>query len=103
LRSSVCINVRPARLVERTAAPSEPMPFELWESEREGAEGSKERTGRGKGGLPCNNKPDVIILTIIIRRKRGRERAGGKKEAAFPPPPPLRTNTAVGPHTGQAG
>jgi hypothetical protein len=31
--SSVCIDVKPARLVERAAAPSRPMRFELWESE----------------------------------------------------------------------
>ncbi len=32
LMSSVCIDVRPARLVESAAAPSGPMPFELRES-----------------------------------------------------------------------
>jgi hypothetical protein len=39
LMLSVCIDVRPARLVESAAAPSEPMPFELRGSEREGAAG----------------------------------------------------------------
>jgi hypothetical protein len=47
--SSVCIDVRPARLVERAAAPSEPMPFELREREGEGAERSEERRGPGEG------------------------------------------------------
>ena len=40
--SSDCIDVRPARLVERAAAPSGPMSFELRESGREGAEGTEE-------------------------------------------------------------
>ena len=46
---SVCIDVRPARLVERAAAPSGPMLFELQESEGDGAEGSEEITGPGGG------------------------------------------------------
>jgi hypothetical protein len=36
--SNVCIKVKPARLVERAAAPSGPMSFALRESQREGAE-----------------------------------------------------------------
>jgi hypothetical protein len=45
---SVCIDVRPARLVERAAAPSGPMSFELRESESVGAAGgSVERAGQG--------------------------------------------------------
>jgi hypothetical protein len=49
---SVCINVRPARLVERAAAPSEPIPFELRERKR----GSRRVTGKnGLGGnFLCN-------------------------------------------------
>jgi hypothetical protein len=43
--SSVCIDVRPARLVERAVAPSEPMPLFL--REREHKEGGREgREGR---------------------------------------------------------
>jgi hypothetical protein len=49
LRSSVCIDVRPAKLVERAAAPSEPMPFELRESER-GSRRVKGKNGTGRGG-----------------------------------------------------
>ena len=40
---SVCIDVRPARRVESAAAPSEPMPFELRESEREQREQQSKR------------------------------------------------------------
>jgi hypothetical protein len=49
LKSSIRINVRPARLIERAAALTEPMPFELHESEREGAGESEERTRRPVG------------------------------------------------------
>jgi hypothetical protein len=45
--SSVCIDVRPARLVEIAAAPSEPMPFEL----RESRESRRVRGKRGPGGV----------------------------------------------------
>jgi hypothetical protein len=48
--SSVCIDVRPARLVERAAAPSGPSSFALWEREAEGAQGSEERRSPGGGG-----------------------------------------------------
>jgi hypothetical protein len=40
LMSSACIDVRPARLVESAATPSGPMPFELRERGRKGAEGA---------------------------------------------------------------
>ena len=42
--SSDCIDVRPARLVERAAAPAGPMPFKLRESERGS---TREEAGRG--------------------------------------------------------
>jgi hypothetical protein len=38
---SICIDVRPARLVERAAAPSALMLFLLRESNRQGEEGRK--------------------------------------------------------------
>jgi hypothetical protein len=57
LMFSVCIDARPARLVERTAAPSGPMPFELRESDGEGAQGSEERTGPGGGGVIMHLSP----------------------------------------------
>jgi hypothetical protein len=41
LRSSVCIDVRPARLVERAAAPSALMLFSLRGGSREGVEERK--------------------------------------------------------------
>ena len=44
LMSSDCIDVRPARLVERAAAPAGPMPFKLRESERGS---TREEAGRG--------------------------------------------------------
>jgi hypothetical protein len=46
---SVCIDVRPTRLVERAVAPSEPMPFELREREGERAQGLEERRVPGEG------------------------------------------------------
>jgi hypothetical protein len=48
---SVCIDVRPIRLVERAAAPSGPRSFELWEREAEGAQRSEREGARGEGGL----------------------------------------------------
>ena len=53
LMSSVCIDVRPARLVQSAAAPSEPMPFELRES--------REREDRGFRGKYRPGEVDVII------------------------------------------
>ena len=50
--SSVCIDVRPARLVESAAAPSGPMPFELRESR-------ESRRVRRKNSPP--GEVDVII------------------------------------------
>jgi hypothetical protein len=52
LMSSACIDVRPARLVERAAAPSGPMLFELRKSEGEEAEGLEESTGPGGYDTP---------------------------------------------------
>jgi hypothetical protein len=70
--SSVCMDVRPARLVESAAAPSGPMSFRLQESESEGAEGSEERTGRPEGYTHY-----AIIAGILscLQRERGREKA----------------------------
>jgi hypothetical protein len=52
LMSSFCINVRPARLVERAAAPSGPMPFPL----REGGSEREHKRGGGRG---------VVIIIIV--------------------------------------
>jgi hypothetical protein len=52
--SSVCIDVTPTRLVERAAAPTEPMPFDLRKSRETGSRGV-----RGKNGPPGG--VDVII------------------------------------------
>jgi hypothetical protein len=87
--SSVCIDVKPARLVESAAAPSEPMRFRLRERGREGAERSEEKRGPGEGGWgrlmhlssSCCHPWDLITTA---ERARERERARGEEEGAVP-------------------
>ena len=57
---SVCIDVRPARLVESAAAPSEPMPFELRENRER-----RDRGFRGKNG-PGRRDLDIIISLLSL-------------------------------------
>jgi hypothetical protein len=64
LMSSVCIDVRPARLVERAAAPSGPRAFDLWEREAEGAQGSEER--RSPGGEGGANALIIIMISSWV-------------------------------------
>jgi hypothetical protein len=82
LMLSVCIDVRPARLVESAAAPSEPMPFDLRES-TERAEESKERTGR---------RGRWMLLYNYDHHERAREGMGRRGEGGHLPP------TTTSPH-----
>jgi hypothetical protein len=63
---SVCIHVRPARLVEKAAAPSGPMLFELQQSESEGAKGKRKERARG--------------FLFVVRTATQRERGGRREE-----------------------
>jgi hypothetical protein len=56
---SVCIDVRPARLVESAAAPSEPMPFELRES-------GESRRVRGKNRPPAGGCDDMNTVPFEL-------------------------------------
>ena len=75
--SSVCIDVRPARLVERAAAPSGLMSFQLREREAEGAERSEERRSPGGGGGVVNALIIIMISSWVSHHDCG-ESAGEK-------------------------
>jgi hypothetical protein len=91
--SSVCIDVRPARLVERAAALSEPMPFSLRERVGEGAERSEEKRGPGERGGEVNALI-IIMLSSLGSHYACGDSAGEKgpaerRTAPAPPPPSL--------------
>ena len=97
LMSSVCIDVRPARLVESAAAPSGPIPFSLRERGGEGQKGQRKRGARMHLSSSCCHPRDLITTAERAREIKGPRRGGGR----FPPPPPLRSHTAVSQHSGQ--
>jgi hypothetical protein len=94
LISSVCIDVRPARLVESAAAPSEPMPFQLWER-AERADESEERTGRVAGVW--------MLLYNSNHYGRARERMGRRGKGGRLPPTTTSPRKQSSPGDNPAG
>ena len=91
------VNVRPARLVESAAAPSEPMSFELREIGREGPQ---------EGYIymyVCNNNWNAIMTKSSYHHDCVRPISDTHKAIRSPDTPAGRADTPAGPADNLAG